>query len=178
MTDATKDAIERVRMIARDGIIQSKATWDNDRKAMLRVADELDRLTKPIEAQEVADTMRDLAVGFSCSNHIETKDRFWKAHSLLDRLARENERLRAERDQWERNHEALQEKFDCNKSCGCAYDHADALCGYHSPQVIAAEARAERLAEALRAIRIFATAGSHIFRIAETAINEPKAGTE
>lgn len=50
--------------------------------------------------------------------------------------------LKVDRDRWERNHEALQDKFDCDKTCGCAYDSADDLCGYHSPRVIAAEARA------------------------------------
>lgn len=64
-------------------------------------------------------------------------------YKMMNRdLNAERDALRVERDQWKANHEALQWKVDGEKSCCCAYDHAASLCGYHSPQVIAAEARA------------------------------------
>jgi hypothetical protein len=55
------------------------------------------------------------------------------------------EALEGEVVKWEKNHEALQEKVDCMKSCGCAYDAAGDVCGCHSPALKKAEARAERL---------------------------------
>ena len=65
------------------------------------------------------------------------------------------EALAGEVERWEKNHEALQDKIDCMKSCGCAYDAAGDICGHHSPKLIAAEAERDRLKEALLDIKHF-----------------------
>ncbi len=59
------------------------------------------------------------------------------------------EALAGEVERWKKNHEALQDKIGCMKSCGCAYDAAGDICGHHSPKLIAAEAERDRLKAAL-----------------------------
>lgn len=63
-------------------------------------------------------------------------------HTAADAL----EALAGEVERWKKNHEALQDKIGCMKSCGCAYDAAGDICGHHSPKLIAAEAERDRLA--------------------------------
>lgn len=62
------------------------------------------------------------------------------AADALEALASENER-------WEKNHEALQDKFDSMRTCACQYDSSDAVCMAHSPALKAAEAERDRLAK-------------------------------
>ena len=62
------------------------------------------------------------------------------------------EALAGEVERWEKNHEALQDKIDCMKSCGCAYDAAGDICGHHSPKLLAAEAERDRMKAALQQI--------------------------
>lgn len=161
MTDATKDAIERVR------------EWAQGGTANLHPGD------------------------------------VYEAVAELERLARENERLRAERDElqqlfdlqrtrtkeadalWQAANEKLGTLPDLGKLVEWLMLRGDIAIAEHH----AAEARAERLAEALRSARktlIFlktlTPGGSHAYSLVFdtlasidaglAAINEPKAGTE
>lgn len=79
----------------------------------------------------------------------------WSMEKYEDRA----EVAEARAAEWEKNHEALQEKIRGIKSCACDYDEAGTVCLHHSPALQKAETRAERLRWALRVIANEVTAG-------------------
>lgn len=68
---------------------------------------------------------------------------------IVSDLEAECDRLKGEAERWEKNHEALQDKFDSMRTCACQYDSSDAVCMAHSPALKAAEAERDRLRAAL-----------------------------
>ena len=171
MTDQTKDAIERVR---RELTLEIDNADDSQFVCDIRIIiAELDRLTKPIEAGEVADAVRNMVEACMCA-YEQTKPCVpCRSADLIDRLARENERL-------VKQQQSMQSWID-----------------HHNTRADAAEARAKRLAEALRdgtaelsSINFDVAAGrwrnhatlaeslSAIIERLNAALNEPKAGTE
>ena len=85
------------------------------------------------------------ARGWQAGHSDDSQRMVWLMNKLSDAL----EARAGEVERWEKNHEALQDKIDCMKSCGCAYDAAGDICGHHSPKLLAAEAERDRLKAAL-----------------------------
>mgnify|MGYP003531851001 CR=1 FL=1 len=88
------------------------------------------------------------ARGWQAGHSDDSQRMVWLMNKLSDAL----EARAGEVERWEKNHEALQDKIDCMKSCGCAYDAAGDICGHHSPKLLAAEAERDRLKAALEDI--------------------------
>jgi predicted nucleic acid-binding Zn-ribbon protein len=117
---------------------------------------------------DIAKLLEDLEGAEAASNHTLTKARHSHSRDMIARLVRDRDDARDEVDAAdedaeedagelealslrvsnsearalaaEAHVEALQNKIDGEKSCCCAYDTADAMCAFHSPRLVAAEA--------------------------------------
>lgn len=174
MTDQIKDAIARLQAAFNSPVsVMGGESFEFRVEDVKTVLTELERLTKPIEAGEVAAQMAELGkiadVHFDGGSPV-TAVALRLAAATIDRLARENERLQANYDVIKKHNKEL------------------------FAQAYAAEAGAERLAEALRSARktliclkTLTPGGSHASSLvletlasinAGLILNEPKAGTE
>jgi hypothetical protein len=163
MTDQTKDAIERVRTIVVQGLrsapnpVGTNSGWVTNPGVLAddicTLLSELDRLTKPIEDAEVAqaiDGLRSFKTSLRFDAHGSPGERvmtlepvkFAAGIALITSLARENEQLRAERD------DAMLISREQEEAVIAAGFESQAL----RERAEAAEARAQRYTEVLREI--------------------------